>query len=360
MKKSGRKKQQSSLIINIIFSLIALFALTVGIAVLLMNYSLKQKITLSQRENEELQNYAKNHKYTQEDMDKLEYEVRNEEKKDEKAILLEKIKETMANGYSAYYLLRDLFPDDVVVLSDGGYDFFPITKDLPQNNYQLKNFIQDEETKEVVYTDESGEVISHKGIDVSSHNGEIDWKKVKEDGVEFAFIRVGFRGSTEGKLVLDTEFENNIKGAIKNGIDVGVYFYTQAINEEEAEEEAQYVLDAIEPYSITYPVIYDIEEYKDGRAYNLDMEVYTACTKAFLEKIKKAGYKPMVYGNLKTFFLMLEQKELTEYEKWFAYYIYPVYNPYEYAVWQYTSAGKIDGIKGDVDLNILLKDLKEE
>lgn len=357
MKKNNRRKQQSSIIVNIIFAIITLFALTVGIAVLLINYSLQSKMSVSEKQNEELKSYAETHPYTQEDMDELEQQVRVEEGEKQRSALLQKIKDTMSKGNSAYYLLRDIFPNDVVVQSQSGFSFFPIDEALNLNDYKLENFSLNEETGEVTYSDDSGQVISKKGIDVSSHNGHIDWAKVKADGVEFAFIRVGFRGSTEGKLVLDAEFVNNIEGALDNGVDVGAYFFTQAVDEEEAREEARFVLDALEPYNITYPVVLDLEEYEGGRADKLEKQTYTACAKAFLEEVSNAGYKPMIYGNLKTLFLMLEFSEFTEYEKWFAYYIYPVYMPYEYAVWQYTSKGKVDGIKGDVDLNILMKKL---
>jgi len=351
--KKVKKKQQKALFTNIIFSLIALLALTVSIVFLLFNYSLKSRISEVEEANAKLNDYAKNYIYTQEDVDRITEEIKSEVNESEKKELLSEIKEIMDNGYSAYYLLRNLYPDEVVVLSDNKYSYFPINKDLKLNQCNLDSFVQDEETGEITYVDEDGTVLSKKGIDVSSHNGKIDWAKVKKDGVEFAFIRVGFRGSTEGKITEDSTFKYNIENATKNGIDVGVYFFTQATNEAEAKEEAQYVLDMIEPYKVTYPVAYDIEKL-EGRADSLDSEQYTKNTIAFLEMIKNSGYEPMVYGNLHGLFMMENIEQIEDYSKWFAYYIYPLYYPYELKIWQYSSSGKVDGISGNVDLNILL------
>ena len=147
-----------------------------------------------------------------------------------------------------------------MVYADSKYNFFPITDEYKRNNYVLDNFVLDEASSRITYTDDVGEVHSKTGIDVSKHQGKIDWKKVAADGIDFAFIRVGFRGSSEGKLVEDEYFIDNIEGALENHIEVGVYFYTQAVTTEEAKEEAQFLLDLLEPYDITYPVVLDLEE----------------------------------------------------------------------------------------------------
>lgn len=356
MKKSNlQKKQIKYLISNIIFSAIALAALTICVVFILINYSLRNQISLSEKVKSELEEYNATHIYTQEDMDTQELRIREEENDKEKKLLLDDIKEIVENGYSPYYLFRELYPNDVVVMTNDGYTFFPILDELNLNTYVRDNFKEDETTKEITYVDDNQNVLSKKGIDVSSFNGDIDWKKVKADGVEFAFIRLGFRGSTEGKLSLDTKFEDNMNGAIDNGIDVGVYFYTQAVDEAEAVEEAEFVLEAISDFDITYPVVFDIEEYEGGRADKLSRDKYTQITQSFCNRIIEGGYKPMIYGNLKTMFVMLDLTKLKDYPKWFAYYSYPVYFPYEFDYWQYSSSGKVKGIEGTVDMNILVK-----
>ena len=201
------------------------------------------------------------------------------------------------------------------------------------------------------------------GIDVSKHNGNIDWAKVKESGVNFAIVRVGNRGyGAEGNLVTDPKFVDNMKGAMSNGIDVGVYFYSQAITESEAIEEADMTLKLIKENGfegkIKYPIIIDTEK-SGGRADSLSKESRTAVVKAFCERVKKAGYEPMIYANKDWLINNLNMNQLESYDVWVAHYnntTDPIKNPTDYKgkyqIWQYTSTGKINGISGDVDLNI--------
>lgn len=206
------------------------------------------------------------------------------------------------------------------------------------------------------------EVVSKKGIDVSRYQEKIDWEKVAGDGVDYAFIRLGIRGATEGKLILDERYEDNMEGALENGIRTGVYFFTQALNKEEAVEEAEFVLENLKGYDISYPIVLDVEEVttKNPRTKDMEKQDWTDVCIAFCERIKEAGYTPMIYGNLKTFLLMLDMEQLEAYEKWFAYYQTPLYFPYEFSIWQYTSTGKVAGIGTDVDLNISMKDYGSE
>ena len=182
------------------------------------------------------------------------------------------------------------------------------------------------------------------------------------DGVSYAFIRAGYRGSDEGKLVEDDHFADNVEGALDNGIDVGVYFYTQALSPEEAREEAEFVIDLLEDYEITYPVVIDLEEIlvEDARTENMTKQEYTDAAVAFCETVKDAGYTPMIYGNLKTFFIMLDLEKIEGYDKWFAYYDEAFYFPYDFTVWQYSSKGSVDGVGGDVDMNVCMKDYAKE
>ena len=199
-----------------------------------------------------------------------------------------------------------------------------------------------------------GQVTSHKGIDVSSHQGNIDWNLVAQDGVEFAIIRVGYRGyGSEGRLVVDEKFENNIKGATAAGIKVGVYFFSQAINEAELLEEANLVLEQIAPYKIECPVVYDVEKTSaQGRMNAISVEERTQLTKLFCQTIADAGYRPMIYHNTEMGALLINIAELEDYDKWYASYSDQMFYPYDYKIWQYSDKGKIQGISTDVDLNI--------
>lgn len=191
------------------------------------------------------------------------------------------------------------------------------------------------------------------GIDVSKWNGEIDWDKVKKAGVEYAIIRVGYRGSTTGSLVEDPYFAANIRGAIASGVKVGVYFFTQAINEKEAVEEASVVLSLIRDYQLDYPVFIDTEGAGgNGRADGLDVETRTLVCEAFCSTVENAGYKAGVYASRNWLNNNLTASRLENYCIWLAEYrSVPLYQGY-YQMWQYTSKGRIDGIEGNVDMNI--------
>ena len=217
-------------------------------------------------------------------------------------------------------MLRTFFPDEVVLADAGQYYFFPILEDLAKNTYNPESFMADGDG--VVHYYEEGERISRKGIDVSRYQDKIDWEKVADDEVDYAFVRLGIRGYTEGEILEDETFQTNIEGALKNDIDVGVYFFTQAMSEEEAEEEAEFVIESIAPYKVTYPVVIDVEAVTsaNARSNDLSKEDRTKYCIAFCEKVKEAGYTPMIYGNLKTFMLLLDIEQLEEYDKWFAYY----------------------------------------
>lgn len=191
------------------------------------------------------------------------------------------------------------------------------------------------------------------GIDVSKWNETIDWEAVAEAGVDFAIIRCGYRGSSSGSLIIDPMYEENIEGAIEAGIPVGVYFFTQAVNEIEAIEEASMVINLIRDYDVDYPVFLDSESAGgSGRADDLDADERTTIHKAFLETITSAGYATGIYGSTNWLEKQVDMDELSDYRTWLAEYTdVPSYDEY-YHMWQYTSKGSIDGISTNVDLNI--------
>ncbi len=191
------------------------------------------------------------------------------------------------------------------------------------------------------------------GIDVSKWNGEIDWDRVKSAGVEFAIIRAGYRGSVTGSLVEDPMFAANIKGASASGVPVGVYFFTQAVNEVEAVEEASAVIRLIREYQLEYPVFIDTEGAGgNGRADGLDQDTRTLVCEAFCRTIVNAGYEAGVYASRHWYNNNLHVSQLENYNIWLAEYrSTPLYQGY-YQMWQYTSKGSIDGIAGNVDMNI--------
>lgn len=249
---------------------------------------------------------------------------------------------------------EDLEPSDIInpdeKVEDGGD---PQT----QNKSGVEMEITDMDTAK-----EENNIITY-GIDVAKWQGVIDWKKVKEEGITYAMVRVGFRTLDTGIIAEDPYGEYNIQQALKNGIKVGIYFFSTATNKEEAKEEARWVADFIAPYSITYPVAYNCEGFTDpnNRQYGMTKEERTDLAITFLDYIGKKGYTPMFYaskneleGDTQWITSTLSKK----YKIWVAQYINTIEGDMkssysgDHHMWQYTSKGVVPGISGPVDLNI--------
>lgn len=194
-----------------------------------------------------------------------------------------------------------------------------------------------------------------RGVDVSEHQQGIDWNSVASSGISYAYIRLGWRGYTEGGLFEDTFYRENMTGAQQAGLRCGVYFFSQAINVAEAIEEAEYVLERLSDYRVTMPVVYDWEfvESENARTAELSVEGRTACAVAFCETIRRAGYTPCVYFNRKLGYYGYDLTKLTDYMFWFALPESPFPNFY-YAcdMWQYSFTDSVPGIREGADLNL--------
>ncbi len=273
---------------------------------------------------------------------------------------LSRLKEYAQSSSAVWEFIQRFFTNTIVYKDKlGNFVYAPVDNSLPKSNYNFDNLvnINPTGTKELEYV-ENGVTTSIKGIDVSQYQADIDWEKVAADGVKFVMIRAGYRGYGTGKLVQDTKFEDNIQGALKNNVAVGIYFVTQAVSEEEAVEEADFVLEMIKPYRVTWPIVLDIEEAGGGtgRTAGLTADERTTYTLAFCDRIKEFGYVPMLYCNIRWFMEELDLSRLTLVDKWFAQYFNRPFFPYEFTMWQYSSTGKVDGIKGNVDLNLSFRD----
>lgn len=191
------------------------------------------------------------------------------------------------------------------------------------------------------------------GIDVSSHQGVIDWQQVADTGVGFVMIRVGYRGYESGLLNADTLAQANYEGAKAAGLKVGAYFFSQAVNTEEALEEAVFVLEATRDWKLDMPVVYDWEYLGDhARTAGVDGQTVMACIQVFNDRIRQAGHSPMIYFNPFQAERFLDLEALADYPFWLA--LYTDRMDYDYAVdmWQYTSEGEVPGIEGPVDINL--------
>lgn len=229
-----------------------------------------------------------------------------------------------------------------------------INPNVEKHNYKNECFIHDGHY--LSYEGDAG-YTSRLGVDVSEHQGYVDWQQLKEDGFSFAFIRLGYRGyGQEGNILLDKEFHRNMENAQAAGFDVGVYFFAQAVNEEEAQEEADFVLENLKGYSLELPVVYDPESILDdeARTDNVSGEQFTKNTEVFCSAVEDAGYDPMIYANMLWEAFELDLEQLSEYPLWYADYEPAPQTPYHFQFWQYTNEGEVPGIEGRADLNIQL------
>ena len=232
--------------------------------------------------------------------------------------------------------------------------------DLAPNRYDSGAFVVEDG-----FLTYRGDAPSYVGIDVSSHQGQIDWAQVAAAGVDFAMIRAGYRGYYNPTLNQDAYFTYNIQQALAHGLEVGVYFFSQAVTEEEAEEEARLLLEWIDGYDITYPVVFDWESVddEDSRTRDTDGETVTRCAQVFCSIIEDASYLPMTYGSpSKIYAGGIDLTQLQDYPFWLAHYTtdwVPTSFRYHYHMWQYSSSGSVPGIEGRVDLDLCLTDFSQ-
>lgn len=220
---------------------------------------------------------------------------------------------------------------------------------LPESSYDTDCFSE----QDGFYTYDDGDVRASLGVDVSTHQGEIDWQAVKDAGIDFAMIRLGYRGSSEGGLYLDDYFLRNMDGATAAGLKIGVYFFSQALSAQEAEEEAAFTRLWLEGYSLSMPVIFDWEHQGAGsRTDDADGAVMTAAAEAFCDAIAAAGFTPGVYFNQEVGYRQFDLPALKNYDFWLAEYAAVPTFAYQFHLWQYTNAGTVSGIDGTVDLNL--------
>lgn len=226
-----------------------------------------------------------------------------------------------------------------------------VVQSAAMNDYDFSKLSND--GTNIVYDD--SRYTLQKGIDVSDHQGAIDWTQVKAAGYDFAIIRIAWRGyGSSGSLAVDDRALENISGAKAAGLSVGVYVFSQAVNTEEAEAEAQLVIDTLGGQSLDLPVVFD-EERIDGetaRTDNLSASQQTDNAIAFCEKIKAAGLQPMIYADMNAEAMYYDIARITAYPIWYADYQPAPQTPYQFEYWQYSESGSVPGISGSVDLNV--------
>ncbi len=246
-----------------------------------------------------------------------------------------------------------------IINDSGEEEWVPIDDALKKNSYNPDGFVCQSDIMKY-YKD--SKVISAVGADISEHLGYVDFNKLKKAGVDFCMIRVGARGYGTGQLFLDENFAQNMKGAFDAGMDVGVYFFSQAITQEEVAEEANLVLEALEDYDISYPVAFQMEyvENDTARVEQLTKKQKTEIAKIFLDTMQTAGYTPMLYGKKEWLIKKLDLSQLEGIDIWLAQNGYKPDYPYSFSMWQYSNHAIVDGISGNANLNISLIDFSEK
>lgn len=232
---------------------------------------------------------------------------------------------------------------------------------IAKNGYITENF--EIENGFMTYKDETGNKISHLGLDLSYHDKSVDWDQLAASGVEFVMLRCGYRGYTEGGLIKDEKFDEYAAEANRVGINLGVYFFTQSVTVEEAEKEAEFVLDLIKDYDISYPVALDTEMIEDPEARTntteISKDLRSEMAIAFCEKIKEEGYYPVIYASENWMRRNMNLEMVNVYDFWAAQYQPQNDFLYDFTIWQYTDSGAIPGVSGNVDLDISLIDYSE-
>ena len=251
-----------------------------------------------------------------------------------------------------------IFPDEpedgnnLPYATDINGDFVPVHDDVDESALDPKLFYADENGR-MKYSDETRTFLT--GIDVSVFQGDINWEEVASDGIDFAILRIGYRGyGSKGIMGIDDNFYKNYDGAVNAGLKVGAYFYSQATNAEEAREEARYVLSALGDRELQMPVVYDWEyvDNAEARTAQMTSEQITECAVDFCNEIEMSGREVMIYFNREIGYFEYDLTSISGYDFWLAEYRdYPTFI-YKYDMWQYTDSGKVKGIAADVDMNI--------
>ena len=242
-----------------------------------------------------------------------------------------------------------------VVLRDGTSEWIPINPYWKKNNYDFANLVS---KNDLLHYYSDGKQVSYLGVDLSKYQKKVDFAAIQREGIDYCMLRVGSRGYETGNIQEDEKFQEYIAGAEAVGMPVGLYFFSQAVTEEEAIEEANFVISKIGEHKITYPIAYDMEfiENDNSRIETLTKTEKSNIALAFLNRIEEAGYVGMLYGNKEWLLKRIELHRFEDYDIWLAQEDDIPDYPYMYSMWQYSRQGEVYGIDGYVDLNISFVD----
>lgn len=247
----------------------------------------------------------------------------------------------------------------LVIEDDGTENWVAINQYLTKHEYDYSGLVY---KKPIMSYYEEGKKISYTGIRVSKYNEFVDYTKLKKSGIDYAMIRIGARGYSTGQITLDENFDKNVKDAVGAGLDVGVYFFSQAVTEEEAIDEAGVVLAAIAEHEITYPVVFamDFVENDTSRVEALTRAERTAIANAFLSLIQEAGYNAMLYADKEWLINKIDLTLLSSYDIWLSQESDVPDYPYKFSMWEYTKSAKVEGMAEVAELSISFIDYENK
>ncbi len=354
----SRMVQKTKDLISIIFlSLVSLLSLTFCIFLILTNASLRRQADASRSELDAIESEGY---YTMAQAEKLVANAKSQAKDEALNDLRENFRKSISEKGSLY-AIREMFPDNLIVASDGEYRFYPIDESIERNKFSSDDFMLDENGR-LEYCGTDSSIATSSGVAISRYQKEIDFDKIKASGIDFVMLRAGLRGTSEGTLLEDDYFKTNIKAALSAELDVGIYFESAAVDKEEAREEAEFVLELISDYDVTYPIaiLTQPAESDDSRTAQLSPDDYSGIIDAFCERIEAEGYNSIIYGNMLTFTELVDKRELADRKVWVSYSGEKQYYPYRFDMWEYTKLGSVDGIEGSSNLIISVTDLKND
>ena len=353
-RKGKKRRGKSGMLLAVWFCTLLVAAVVITVLVMLLREEKKDHRAAEDALAQMRQEAEENPKiYTQAAFDEKLAEVTENAAEEQRKLVRDELRMRLEEpGAGLTATLRNFYPEYVMYQIPGGHRFVPVDESRPKNELTPERLHKDENGWYRYVVD--GETKSVPMVDVSQFQGEVDWQAVADAGIRHAMLRAGYRGYGSGKLMADECFDANAEAAAEAGIDIGVYFFTQAVSEEEAHEEAAMVIEMLAPYEIKLPVAIDVERITNdtARADALDKAERTRYVRIFLEDIRKAGYTPMIYGGVYSFFEMLEPEEIQEYPVWYAFYDSFIYYPYPVQGWQYSEKASVPGITGNADLNL--------
>lgn len=243
----------------------------------------------------------------------------------------------------------------LIIHDNGEEEWVAINQYLARNDYDYSGLVYQ---RPLMKYYENNTRVSYAGVDISKTQDYVDFLELKHAGIDFVMIKLGQRGYSSGEITLDEYFADNMKRAAEAGLDIGVYFFSQAITTEEAEEEAQFVIDTLAEYEIQYPVVFYMDTVKNevARIDSLDKMQRTNIALAFMDKIRENHYFPMIYGDKEWLIQNLSLGSMIGYDVWLSQETDIPDYPYQFTMWQYTTHGSIEGIAGDANLNICFID----